>query len=286
MNWNSPAIRRLISAALVEDDARRDVTSLALIPRHVKRTALVVAGQDGTVCGLPLARQIFRRVSSHIVCRLFIKEGASVRSGQPLLRLVGPARDLLAGERPALNAIQHLSGIATLTARAVRAARGTRTRVLDTRKTLPGWRALEKYAVRCGGGDNHRQSLGDAVLVKENHLAICRAERMDWAARLARLRRRRPRLPIEIEVQTWKDVADVTAFKPQRVLIDNWPRRELRRLIGRLRREIPGVELELSGGIRVKDVRRLARLGVERISIGELTHSAPAFRCSLDILPS
>ena len=284
MQWRSPEIRALVALALSEDDARQDITSRLLIPTNVRLKAAFVAKQRGVVCGLPLAAAFFKALAPSARVRPLVREGAVVRPGQAFLRIEGPARVILAAERPALNAVQHLSGIATYTAAQVaRLGRG-KTQLLDTRKTLPGWRALEKYAVRCGGGKNHRQSLGDAVLVKENHVFIGRAAGIDWVARLRRFRAAKPAFPVQVEIQSWADLKQVVLIRPQRVLVDNQPPATLKKMMAALRRALPGVEIEISGGVRPDDLARLARLNPERISMGRLTHSAPAFDCSLDIL--
>jgi len=284
MNWASPDLQTLIKLSLAEDDVRRDITTSLLIQPTIHIEAAVVAKQKGIVCGLPLAALFFRQLAHSVRVKTRVKDGTAVRPGQAFLSLVGPARVILSGERPVLNAIQHLSGIATFTAAQVAHLGRCRTHLLDTRKTIPGWRRLEKYAVRCGGGTNHRMSLGDAVLVKENHVRICRLSGVDWAGRLKTFRRRKPTFPVQIEIQTWADLAQVLAIKPQRVLLDNLAIPVLKRMISALRQALPKVEIEISGGVRPEDLPRLAKLGAEYISMGRLTHSAPAFDCSLDIL--
>lgn len=284
MHWGSASIRALVRLALAEDDARQDVTSRLLIPPNVHLKAAFVAKQRGVVCGLPLAAAFFKALAPSARVRSLVGEGAAIRPGQAFLRIEGQARVILTAERPALNAVQHLSGIATYTAAQVaRLGRG-KTQLLDTRKTLPGWRALEKYAVRCGGGTNHRQTLGDAVLVKENHVFIDRAAGVDWVTRLRRFRAAKPAFPVQVEIQSWTDLKQAIQIRPQRVLLDNQPPAALKKMMAALRRALPGVEIEISGGVRPEDLARLARLKPEYISMGRLTHSAPAFDCSLDIL--
>ena len=284
MNWNSASVKELIRLALFEDRARQDLTTAALIPPECRLTAEIKAKQVGVVAGLPLAGLFFKKINPHLHYGMKAKDGHRVMKGQVLARVEGNARSILAAERPALNALQHLSGIATFTAQQVAQVKGSRTKIYDTRKTLPGWRILEKYAVRCGGGENHRMSLGDAVLVKENHLKICRETGHDWVGALLQLRRARPNLSMQIEIQTWNDLREVLKVRPPRVLLDNLDKPVLRRMISLIRKELPNTEIEVSGGVRTEDLKALSRLGVERISMGKLTHSAPAFDCSLDIV--
>jgi len=283
MNWNTPAIRTLVQLALTEDQSRADTTTNLLIPSYIRLKAVVVAKQRGVICGLPLAVKIFQQVSGSLRVRLLVKEGDSVVPGKAFLSMEGSARAILEGERPALNAIQHLSGIATLTADCIARMGGTKTQLLDTRKTIPGWRTLEKYAVLCGGGKNHRMSLSDAVLVKENHIQIARDSGTDWVKKLQDFRKKKPAFPVQVEIQTQNDLKDAIRIAPQRVLLDNLPDATLKKMIRILRKELPTTEIEISGGVRPEDLSRLSRLGVERISMGRLTHSAPAFDCSLDI---
>jgi nicotinate-nucleotide pyrophosphorylase (carboxylating) len=243
MDWKNPAITTLLTLALREDQARHDVTTQLLISKKIRLSASLISKQKGVIAGLPLARRLFARLSRHVRVTYERKDGTRVKPGDRLLRLSGRARDILAGERPLLNAIQHLSGIATFTAAQVAALGRHSTRLYDTRKTLPGWRLLEKYAVQCGGGTNHRLSLGDAILVKENHIRICRLAGVAWKTRLADVHRPRPNHPIEVEVQSEQDLKDVLEIKPQRVLLDNFSIPKLRSYMKILRKAIPGVDI-------------------------------------------
>lgn len=284
MNWYSPAVTRLITLGLQEDGAKEDVTTRLLVPATLRMKAVLIAKQKGVVAGLPMAGLFFKRIDSR--CRFLIKkrDGRKVMPGDVLAFIEGPAQSILVGERPALNALQHLSGIATYTAALVAKLKGRRTRLYDTRKTLPGWRALEKYAVKCGGGENHRLSLAEAILVKDNHLMISRQCGLDWIGLLQKVQRAKPNLPIQVEAQSWQDLREILTLKPKRVLLDNLPYAVLKRMIAILRAELSGTEIEISGGIKPSDLKPLSRLGADRISMGKLTHSAPAFDCSLDIL--
>ncbi len=282
MNWNAAAIRALVREGLAEDDVRHDITSQALIPSSLKIHAAIRAKQTGVVCGLPLAKTFFQTFDRRLSFQSRVREGERVSPGQSLAVIRGAARSILSAERPALNALQHLSGIATTTrANVTRLGRG-KTKLYDTRKTLPGWRVLQKYAVACGGGTNHRASLGDAILVKENHLKVTRLAGKDWLDAAHRLKKRH--VPIEQEIQTERDLRDALCLKPQTVLLDNMPVATLKRMIRVLRKEIPDVKIEISGGVTPDQLRVLGRLGADRISMGQLTHSVQAFDCSLDIL--
>lgn len=280
---NTPEVRALIRSALREDSVSADVTTPLIInPRWIV-DARIVAKQSGVICGLPFARKTFEAYDGSIRFHALVRDGQRVRRGITLVRLHGRARSVLSAERPALNAIQHLSGIATFTEAQARTLKGSPTVLYDTRKTLPGWRALQKYAVRCGGGTNHRMSLGAAILIKENHLKIARAANPRWMEDFKSRRSRHRSLPVQMEVQTPRDIKDLLRLKPERVLLDNFSPKVLRPLIRRMRAEIPGLVIELSGGIRPKHLRALSKLGADRISMGCLTHSVQAFDCSLDI---
>jgi nicotinate-nucleotide pyrophosphorylase (carboxylating) len=283
MRWDSPDIREIIHTGLREDAARHDITTRTVIPARLGVEARIVSHQRGVVCGLPLARAIFkaRDPHSHFVPK--VADGDSVKPETTLAVIHSRARVLLSAERPALNALQHLSGIATYTRQQVRRLRPSKTLLYDTRKTLPGWRLLQKYAVRCGGGNNHRLSLANFAMMKDNHLKICRLARTDWVSALKRLHRKDRSIPIEMEVQTQRDLKDAFRLAPDWVMLDNMPILKLRSMMRQLRQHLPGIKIEISGGIRPDHLRSLKKLGAERLSMGRLTHSAPTFDCSLVI---
>ncbi len=283
MDWNGPAIQKLIQLALHEDSARSDITTRILIDPAWRIEAMIVAKQTGVVAGLPLAKKFLQALDSSIQFKPTVLDGAYVRSGQRLATIKGRARSILSAERPALNALQHLSGIATFTQAMVTKVEGTRTHLYDTRKTLPGWRDLQKYAVKCGGGTNHRFSLSDAILIKDNHLKINRLAGSDWVPKAARVLHRKPSLSLQVEIQNDRDLKEVLRLKPQLILLDNVPIKKLRKMVRTVREKLPETKIEISGGVRPQDLRRLSRLGVDRISMGRLTHSVPTFDCSLDI---
>ncbi|MBI5240822.1 MAG: carboxylating nicotinate-nucleotide diphosphorylase [Elusimicrobia bacterium] len=270
----------LIREALREDlGGRGDVTTRLFVPAGTRLRGQVRARQAGVVCGADLARRVFKACDPGCRVRLLLRDGARVRPGQAVLEVSG-GRGLLTAERTALNFLQRLSGIATAAASYVAAVRGTRAAILDTRKTLPGWRALEKYAVRCGGGRNHRMGLYDAVMVKDNHWL----GRDGFARAVRELRRRHPRLPLIMEADGLAQVRRSLELGADIILLDNMPRSRLRRAIGLIRKASPRTLIEVSGGVGLEGLRRLARLGPDRISVGRITHSAPALDLGLDLL--
>ena len=274
----------LIEMAFAEDlGGGVDLTSSALIPSHARGAARVVARAPGRVAGVPVLEQIAARFPCRVHCRGLVADGSIVEPGTIVAELAGPTSDLLLLERTALNILQYLSGIATLTARFVAAATGTRSIILDTRKTLPGWRVLAKYAVRMGGGHNHRMGLYDGVLIKDNHLAWLSAEPdpIGRAVALARLRTP-PGTIVEIEVDSLEQLDRALAVGPDILLLDNFDADRAREAVARRDQFAPGVRLEISGGVTLETVARLAATGVDRISVGALTHSAPALDLGLD----
>ena len=274
------AVRQIVETALAEDLAWGDVTSDALVPAELPATAVMVTKQNGVLAGLAVAAEVFRAVDASSFVELLVEDGEWVESGSELLRVTGRARSLLAAERVALNFVQRLSGTATLTARFVEAVAGTGARIVDTRKTTPGLRLLEKYAVRCGGGHNHRFHLGDAVLVKDNHRAALAAAGGSLAEVVRGARAALPHTTtVEIEVDSADQLEEALAVEPDAILLDNMSPEELvvcvRRIGGRAR-------VEASGGVNLQTVRAIAETGVDLISVGALTHSAPALDLSLE----
>jgi nicotinate-nucleotide pyrophosphorylase (carboxylating) len=280
------AAESLIDLALAEDLAGiGDLTCNSMIGESDRADVLVVAREAGIVAGLPIGELVFAKVDPHVGWVPEVADGTFVKPGQIVARAGGPLTGILTGERTALNFVGHLSGIASLTHEFVEAARGTAATILDTRKTLPGWRSLAKYAVRAGGGTNHRMGLFDGVLVKDNHIASW--SRQVGNSRLAdAVRQARAESPsgvsVEFEVDTLEQFRDVLAGRPDIVLLDNMSTDELREAV-RIRNEnAPNVLLEASGGITLDTVRAIAETGVERISIGALTHSARCFDLGFD----
>lgn len=272
------AVTALFATAVAEDvQEAGDVTSVSTIPAGRTDTADVVARADGVVAGLALAEGLFSYVSEgRLTTERRAKDGEHVARGDVLMTVTGPTRDLLTAERTALNLLTHLSGIATLTGRWVRAVAGTGARVRDSRKTLPGLRALEKYAVRCGGGVNHRMSLSDAALIKDNHVVAAGGVAEAFRA----VRDAHPGLPIEVEVDRIDQIEPVLAEGAEEILLDNFTVEELalavRLVDGRAR-------LESSGGLTLESARDVAETGVDYLAVGALTHSAPALDIALDL---
>lgn len=275
----SHAYDNLIDLALREDlgtvDVQADRTAAWTVARDAEARARIIARQAGVVAGIEVARAVFARLDAGISVRAEVADGDAVAAGQTLVRLQGRARSLLAGERTALNFLQQLSGVATLTQRYVKALTGTTTRITDTRKTTPGWRHLQKWAVRLGGGVNHRMGLYDAVLIKENHAAA--AGGVGAAIRAARGQA----APIYVEAETLSEVEEALAGGPDRILLDNMDAPSLRRAATLIRAANPSIEIEATGGYTLATVREAAAAGVDFVSIGALTHSAPALDLSM-----
>lgn len=275
------ASAELARAALDEDRAFEDVTTLSVVPAEARASAVMVARSAGVIAGLPLAVTVFELLSPDTKCRALVHDGTHVTANTPVLEIAGSARALLSAERVALNFAQRLSGIATLTARYVSAVRGTRAKILDTRKTTPGFRELEKYAVRCGGGANHRASLADAVLIKDNHLATLGG---DIALAVRRARERAPAgIQVEVECDAREQVVLAIAAGADVILLDNMTPDEMHACVAL----VNGTAIvEASGGISLESVRAAAESGVDWISVGALTHSVPALDLALDFRPS
>ena len=277
--------RRLVDLALAEDlTPAGDRTSESVIPATAVATAVFVARSGGVIAGLPVAR-IVSAFFPGLVFHEILSDGIKVAPKAEIAVLSGPLRSILAAERTALNFLQRLSGVASLTSQFVAAAAGTKAVVLDTRKTTPGWRALEKYAVRCGGGTNHRMSLADGVLIKDNHLAGMGAGGVTRAVELARADPRNAGLAVEIEVDSLDQLDEALRVKPEIVLLDNMAADEMREAVRRRNDRSPLTKLEASGGITLSTIRGAAETGVDRISVGAITHSAPALDIALDYRP-
>ena len=276
-------MRRAVRRALAEDIGGGDVTTLATVPVGARARAQLVAREPLVVAGLAFAEAAFRLMPGRLVCQRHARDGQGVGAGVVLLSLRGRARSLLTAERVALNFLQRLSGIATLTARFVAAVAGTRARILDTRKTTPGWRRFEKYAVLRGGGVNHRMGLHDMALIKDNHLVVLRRERPNAvAAGLDRIRVSYPKVQIAVETDTLTQVRQAVAAGADWILLDNMPPRTLRRAVACVN---GAARTEASGGVSLRTVRAIAQTGVDFISVGALTHSAPAVDIALDFGP-
>ena len=278
----APDVADLIRRALDEDVGPGDATTEALVDPALPACAVIAAREELVVSGLGVAAEVFRAVDAQTVCTPLVRDGESVSTGCAVLRIEGPARALLTAERTALNLLQRMCGIATAAAALLRQLDGTGVRLLDTRKTAPGMRLLDKYAVACGGGTNHRIGLHDAILIKDNHLAFWRANHKGTLADAVRAARAaRPGLKIEIEVDTLDQLREALPGNPDWVLLDNMPPPLLREAValcaGRCK-------TEASGGITAKTLRAVAETGVTAISVGALTHSVRAADLGLDFL--
>ena len=299
--------RQLVRLAVREDLERgQDWTTVALVPAESQASANIVARCGGVIAGLRAAEIVIEQMDARLQLATHVVEGTDVKRNTVVATLAGPARSLLTAERPLLNFLGLLSGVATLTRKYVEAVAGTKARIYDTRKTTPGWRRLEKFAVRCGGGHNHRTGLFDAVLIKDNHLAFgansddsrqsttarqVASENFTPAEAVQRARQFLANLPahvpareaiIEVEVDSLEQLRNVLASSPNIVLLDNMTPQQLRACVALRDQLAPEVELEASGGVNLKTVRAIAETGVERISAGALTHSAIWFDVALD----
>ena len=268
------AARPLIELAIAEDIGPGDATSEAVLPTTLVLCGRIIAKRAGVIAGLPVAEAVFRRVDPALRLSSHVRDGDSVTPGDIVAEVNGPGRGMLASERLALNFLQHLSGIATLTRAFVHAVDGTKAIVLDTRKTHPGYRVLEKYAVRMGGGHNHRMSLHDMLLVKDNHIEA--AGSITTAVEQARSLH--PNLPIEVEVKNLDELREAVGLNVDRIMLDNM---DLDQMQEAVRLTGGRVDLEASGGVDLERVAAIAATGVDYISIGALTHSAPALDLSM-----
>lgn len=274
-------IAAVVRSALAEDAPWGDATSEFLIPAEASARADLVAREPGVLAGIDVARAVFAQLSPWIRFESVLSDADRFERGQVVARIEGPARPLLTGERVALNLVQRMSGVATLTAAYVDAVAGTAARIVDTRKTTPGLRALERHAVVCGGGRNHRFSLSDAVMAKDNHLAVLTAGGRDLTTELRALRDRVPHtMAIEVEVDRLDQIEPVLAAGVDVIMLDNFTLDELRAGV----RLVAGrAVVEASGGVDLGTVRAIAETGVDVISVGALTHSARALDLALDI---
>ena len=273
-------IKVAVKAALAEDIGGGDATTLATVPKTQTFKTVMRAREPLVVAGLDFAKAAFLRLSSSVKIEQLVHDGTHVGRSENLLRISGPARAILSAERVALNFVQHLSGIATLTAQFVAAVKGTRAQILDTRKTTPGWRRFEKYAVACGGGRNYRLGLFDMVLIKDNHLAALRTEKPNPVAAAVQLARKKfPKLKVEVEADTLGQVTQAVDAGADIILLDNMTTEQLRQAVKITKAR---AKTEASGGVNLENVTAIAKTGVDFISIGALTHSARAVDIGLD----
>lgn len=285
MSLKPANVSSLIRSALREDlGSRGDVTSIATIPDQSKSIARIVAREPGIFCGEILVKESFKALDRNVKIRFFVRDGGKIKRGQTICEVRGRTRALLSAERTALNLIQRMSGIATHTGEFVRLMRkaSSKVRLLDTRKTTPLLRVLEKYAVTCGGGTNHRFGLYDMVLIKDNHLAaVAQDSHQPVLEAVKRARKKWPKLKVEVECDTLRQVAEAVASKADIILLDNMSPKILRQAV----KIVAGrAKTEASGGINLKTISKVAATGVDFVSVGSLTHSAKALDISLDFV--
>jgi nicotinate-nucleotide pyrophosphorylase (carboxylating) len=282
MDLDSGTLYAYAADLLKEDLGRGDITTQNLVRSTQRARGSFLAKQTFVLCGLELAEAVFASLDSNIRVESHAYDGDSINEGSEFAKIDAPAAVLLSGERTALNLMQRLSGIATLTSRFVAQVEGTTARIIDTRKTTPGLRMLEKYAVTVGGGFNHRFGLDDGILIKDNHIALSGGVRR--AIELARAGA--PHLmKIEVEVSTADQLRDAISARAEVIMLDNMAPQEIRECVAMIREQSPGTVIEVSGGINLENVRQFAECGVDLISVGAITHSAPAVDISLKIKP-
>ncbi|HYA97696.1 MAG TPA: carboxylating nicotinate-nucleotide diphosphorylase [Methylomirabilota bacterium] len=277
MDWNSDAITSLVRGALAEDVGPGDATTLAVVAPDTRADARILARRDLVCAGLPLAERVFRELDAKCRIEPACREGESVSPGKDLARISGSAQAILTGERTALNFLAHLCGIATLTSLFVKELAGTHAKIRDTRKTTPGLRALEKYAVRAGGGENHRFGLYDAILVKENHIALAGGIR----AAISKARAYSASIPIQVEVRNEAELQEAVDAGAESLLLDNMTVEQATRCVSQAHQRRPNCVAEISGGITLANARAYALTGANYLSAGALTHSVPAADLSL-----
>ena len=277
-------VREAAARAVGEDVGPDDVTSRAFIGEEAMATGALVAREDCVLAGMDVAEAVFREVDGRLVWETLIQDGQKVGPNQSVAKVRGSARSVLTGERCALNFLQRLSGVATLTAEYARAIAGTRTKILDTRKTTPGLRALERQAVRLGGGVNHRAGLYDGYLVKENHLSLVNSERLPELIQQARASH--PDLALVVEADSLELAMKLLLLPVDRILVDNLTAGQVREIVKVKRSRSLGIEIEASGGVTLERAQALSQAGVDFISVGKLTHSARSIDFSLDLIPA
>ncbi len=284
------AYLRIISQAIEEDIGAGDITSLSVLPDQ-KIKAKIVAREKMVLCGVQSVVLTYSLLSPKVKIQVLSRDGEIVVKGQEIVKISGPARAILSGERIVLNFLSHLSGIATLTAEFVRIAKGY-TRIIDTRKTLPGWRVLEKYAVKCGGGMNHRMGLYDQILIKDNHIAviskelgITKAQAVIEAIRRAKafVKEKKLRMKIEVEIEDLVSLKGAIQERPHIIMLDNMSYKDLSRAVEEIRAKAPGIKVEISGRMTKKKVKKVAQLKPDYISVGAITHSAPSMDIGMEL---
>lgn len=271
-------IDSIIETALREDMPQGDITSESIIPLNSISRAIILAKEEGILAGIYVVERVFKTIDTSVLFERYFKDGQRIKKGDKIAALKGPSISILKGERTALNFIQRLSGIATATQKYVKAVQGTRTKVLDTRKTTPGLRILEKYAVKMGGGTNHRLNLSEMVLIKDNHLKIVGS--ISEAVKSAR-RRIKPGIKIEVETSNLDEVKEAFQGGADMIMLDNMSLRKMKEVVQWVKGR---VILEVSGNINLRRAKQIAALGVDFISVGSLTHSNKSLDISMEFL--
>ena len=270
----------IIIEALREDRAWQDITANTLFSSKIKAKAEMLCKQDGVICGLDIVKSTFKKLDKNSRVNVLVKDGQFVKKGKRIAVITASARSILSAERTALNFIQHLSGIATLTKKFANKLKGTKIKLLDTRKTIPGMRELEKYAVRCGGGANHRLNLNDMALIKDNHLKIDN----DIKRNVSMIKAKYPKVKIEVECENLAQVKQAVESRADIIMLDNMSVSNINKASKLIRASGSKIEIEVSGGVNLQNISRYARLDIDRISIGALTHSVSALDISLEII--
>lgn len=278
MDLDFKEVERIISGALAEDIGTGDATANLLVPETATATLVFVTREPVIMCGGNIVKQVFAQVNKAITCKLLVKDGVTASKGDKLIEVNGPARAILTAERTALNLLQRMSAVATLAARYVEAVKGTNAIILDTRKTMPGLRVLDKYAVRTGGATNHRMRLDDGILIKDNHIALCGGIKQVLEKTFAG---NTGNLPVEIECDTLEQVKESLAAGATRIMLDNMSYEHMREAVQLAKGK---AKLEASGGVSLETVRAIAETGVDYISVGRITHSAPNVDIGLDVV--
>lgn len=274
---NKKELNKIISIALKEDVGKGDITTNTIIPKSQTGKAVIIAKEDGVIAGLFVAKEVFRKLDKKIIFKTFVKEGERVTAGEKIAEIKGSLRALLTGERTALNFLQRMSGIATLTAKFVNQLKDTKTKILDTRKTSPCLRFLDKYSVKIGGGTNHRFGLYDMVLIKDNHIKA--AGSITNAVKLVR-KNLKERTKIEVETTNLEEVKEALSNKVDIIMLDNMPLEKIKEAFKLINGK---AKIEVSGNVSLNNVRNIAQTGVDYISVGALTHSFKALDVSIEI---
>jgi nicotinate-nucleotide pyrophosphorylase (carboxylating) len=272
----------LVNLALEEDGVFGDITTVEFVPKDKYARAVLIANKSGILCGTDLFIKVFKTIDKRCKVSLKMKDCSKLKRGDKILEITGPAQAILSGERTALNFLQHMSGIATITNQFVQSVSNGKMKIYDTRKTIPGYRRLAKYAVNCGGGTNHRMGLYDMVLIKDNHLKLTK----DIIAKIAEFRKRYKDIPVEVECENTKEVNWALAAKADIIMLDNTSLKNTKQMIDIIRKSSTKQykpEIEISGGITPKTVKEFSKLDVDRISVGMITHSSQALDITLEV---